>query len=370
MPLISHNKLPSFLRLKDEGINILDSGIALHQDIRELHIGLLNIMPDAALAATERQFFRLIGESNPIAQFYIHPFTLEQLPRGEKAKQHINTYYETFEQIKKQGLDGLIVTGANVSGSNLSDQAFWEPLIEVFEWAHENVVSTLCSCLATHAVLEFRFEQKRQLQDKKIWGVFPHQLSDKRHPLIRNVNTRFDVPHSRWNMVSEEQFNQAGLKVLATSQHSETNLVHLACSADGIRTVFFQGHPEYDTISLLKEYKREVMIYIKEQKTYPPFPENYFNSYQKSILREYQFRLNDAINKNQDLPEFPETLLLSNLDNTWHDSADEIISNWMGLIYQLTHKDRDKLFMDGIDKNDPLGLSMACIAKTKLSDHS
>lgn len=356
MPLVSHNKLPSFIRLKDEGISILDQGFALHQDIRELHIGLLNIMPDAALAATERQFFRLIGESNPIAQFYIHPFTLDELPRNEKARQHINTYYESFEQIKQQGLDGLIVTGANVTSNELSKQPFWKPLIEVFEWAHDNVTSTLCSCLATHAVLEFRYKQKRKLQVKKIWGVFPHQLIDKTHPLIRNINTRFDVPHSRWNAVSEEQFVQSGLKVLAKSgKHS----VHLASSKDGIRTIFFQGHPEYDAISLLKEYKREVVNFQREngqKNAYPPFPENYFNNYHKSILNEYRFRTLEAMDNKTELPEFPEKLLESNLDNTWHDTADEVISNWMGLIYQLTHKDRKKLFMDGIDPENPLGL--------------
>ncbi len=151
MPLVAHNQLPSFDRLRNEGIKVLTPTTAQHQDIRELHIGLLNMMPDAALAATERQFFRLIGESNPIAQFYVHPFTLDVLHRSEKAQAHIDEYYETFEQIKKQGLDALIITGANVIGAELSNQAFWKPLIEVADWAHENVTSTLCSCLTTHA---------------------------------------------------------------------------------------------------------------------------------------------------------------------------------------------------------------------------
>jgi len=155
MPLVAHNQLHSFNRLRGEGIKVLAPDAATHQDIRELHIGLLNMMPDAALAATERQFFRLIGESNPIAQFYVHPFTLSELPRSEKTQAHIDNYYETFEQIKEQGLDALIITGANVIGAELSNQAFWKPLIEVCDWAHENVTSTLCSCLATHAVLEF-----------------------------------------------------------------------------------------------------------------------------------------------------------------------------------------------------------------------
>src|SRR5210317_1459945 len=129
MPLVAHNKLPTFERLRSEGTSVLPPNRASKQDIRELHVGLLNMMPDAALAATERQFFRLIGESNPIAQFYVHPFTLDDLERGESAQAHIDQYYETFEQIKDQGLDALIITGANVIGAELSNQSFWKPLI-------------------------------------------------------------------------------------------------------------------------------------------------------------------------------------------------------------------------------------------------
>ena len=115
MPLVAHNELPTFERLKQEGQIILPSDRALHQDIRELHVGLLNMMPDAALAATERQFFRLVGESNPIAQFYMHPFTLPEIPRGATAQAHVDKHYESFDKIRREGLDALIVTGANDS---------------------------------------------------------------------------------------------------------------------------------------------------------------------------------------------------------------------------------------------------------------
>jgi len=237
MPLVAHNQLPSFNRLRGEGIKVLSPDAAKHQDIRELHIGLLNMMPDAALAATERQFFRLIGESNPIAQFYVHPFTLKELPRSDKAQLHIDQYYETFEAIKKQGLDALIITGVNVIGPELSNQTFWKPLIEVADWAHENVTSTLCSCLTTHALLEFRYSQKRTPRAQKKWGVFMHRVTDLSHPLVADVNTLFDVPYSRWNNISRQQFEQAGLKVLAVGSGDS---VHLATSEDGFRTVFFQ----------------------------------------------------------------------------------------------------------------------------------
>ena len=327
---------------------------ALHQDIRELHIGLLNMMPDKALAATERQFFRLIGESNPIAQFYVHPFTLPELERGTEAQRHIDQFYDTFEQVRADGLDALIITGANVVGPALSEQAFWRPLIDVIDWAYENVTSTLCSCLATHAVLQFRYGQHRTPRPVKTWGVFPHQLIDRRHPLVHDANTRFDVPHSRWNDVSRAQFDAAELRVLAQSDVG----VHLATSPDGFRFVFFQGHPEYDMVSLLKEYKREVMRFaLGDLSVYPPFIANYFSEHSKAVLREYRGRLEQALAVGQAVPEFPDDLLVARLDNTWRDTAHAVVGNWVGLVYQITHRDRRKPFMDGVDPDDPLGLA-------------
>ena len=179
MPLIAHNALPSFQRLREEGQAVLHPNRAARQDIRGLHVGLLNMMPDAALEATERQFFRLVGASNPIAQFYVHPFTLPELPRGETARAHIARYYEDFDQLSEQGLDALIITGANATSNELSEQAFWDPLKRVMAWAEDRVTSTLCSCLATHAVMEFRYGHKRVRQEDKRWGVFSHQVVDQ-----------------------------------------------------------------------------------------------------------------------------------------------------------------------------------------------
>lgn len=354
MPIIAHNDLPAFERLRAEGTSVISPDAAFHQDIRELHVGLLNMMPDKALSATERQFFRLIADSNPITQFYVHPFSLPELERSEAAQAHIDTYYETFEEIKAQGLDALIITGANVVGPDLSDQPFWEPLKEVVDWAYDNVTSTLCSCLATHAVVEFRYEQKRKPQPDKIWGVFPHKVVEKSHPIVVDVNTRFDVPHSRWNAITRDQFDQAGLRVLV---ESEDVGVHLATSPEGVRFVFFQGHPEYDTISLLKEYKREVFLYHSGQrKDYPPFISNYFDVQTKALLDEYRYRCEQAVAAGDNIPDMPEALIVDQLDNTWHDTAEAVVGNWMGLVYRITHKDRLKPFMDGIDPDNPLGL--------------
>ena len=354
MPLVAHNDLPTFAKLRQEGLQVLSPGLANQQDIRELHIGLLNMMPDAALAATERQFLRLIGESNPIAQFFVHPFTLDALPRDQSARDHIENYYESFDQIKQKGLDALIITGANVIGADLSKEIFWDELIEVADWAHQNVTSTLCSCLATHAVLDFRYGQKRNRQRRKKWGVFRHDVVDISHPLVDDINSEFDVPHSRWNSVYPAQFTAAGLKILVTG---DDGCVHLAASPDGFRTIFFQGHPEYDTVSLLKEYKRDVNLYVAgEMSQYTPMPENYFSDFDSAVLREYQGRVDKCLAQKLAIPEFPEHLVVKNLKNTWQDTASAVIGTWLGLIYQVTNIDRRKPFMEEVDMNNPLGL--------------
>jgi homoserine O-succinyltransferase/O-acetyltransferase len=352
MPLVAHSDLPTFARLAREGETVLSGDRALQQEIRELHIGLLNMMPDAALAATERQFFRLVGQSNQIAQFYLHPFTLAALPRGEDGRAHVERYYESFEQIKHDGLDALIITGANVTQPDLSMEPFWEPLIEVIDWAYENVTSTLCSCLATHAVMQFRHGQHRRPLGFKRWGVYDHRVLDRRHPLVTGVNTRFDVPHSRFNEIFREQFEAEGLEVLV---ESETAGTHLAVSEDGFRIVFFQGHPEYDIISLLKEYKREVNRFASGAiDTYPPFPENYFPPRSQAILEEHRERVEAAVARRAPVPDLPERLITPTLDNTWHDSAEAVINNWVGIVYQLTHVDRRLPFRDDVDPAHPL----------------
>jgi len=350
MPLIAHSELPSFQRLKKQGEAILSKDRAEHQTIRELHIGLLNMMPDAALEATERQFFRLVGHSNQIAQFYMHPFSLSGIKRGAKATNHLKKYYKTFDEIKSQGLDALIISGANISQPSLELEPFYEQLREVVDWSYENVTSTLCSCLATHAVLEFKYGQKRQPVGKKHWGVFLHQVVDRDHPLLSGVSTRFDIPHSRFNEVSELQFDEAGVKVLAKSSIG----VHLAVSPDLFRIVFFQGHPEYDTISLLKEYKREVALYLEDRGlNYPPMPSNYLSIQNQAILNEYRANIDSGT---MSFKDFPESLISATLDNTWHDSANAIINNWIGCVYQVTHEKVGKPFMSGIDPDDPLSL--------------
>jgi len=355
MPLVAHNNLPTFQRLKKRGQEVLSLEAATHQDIRELHIGFLNMMPDAALAATEQQFIRLIGNANPIAQFYVYPFSLPVLNRDTAAKAHIAEHYFEFDQLKEQGLDALIITGANVANPSLDQEEFWDPLMKIVHWAEDNVASVLCSCLATHALLKHHYGINRQLLPKKQWGIYSHKVRMADHPLVRDVNTRFDAPHSRYNEITEAQLQEAGLTVLAASGKAG---VHLAVSPDLFRVVYFQGHPEYDAVSLLKEYKREVLRFFRgERDSGPRYPENYLTPAAEEISKRFFADAQRAVQNGDELPDFPEDDLRRLVDNTWGDTGKAIVNNWLGLVYQLTNLDRKLQYMAGVDPDDPLGLS-------------
>ena len=355
MPLVEHLKLPTFSRLREQGHEVLPLDKAVHQDIRELHIGFLNMMPDAALVATERQFIRLVGGCNRIAQFYVYPFSLPGIPRSQETLDYIEQYYCKFDDLKKQGLDALIITGANVANPSLDQEPFWQPLIDVVRWSEQNVASTLCSCLATHALLKHRYGINRKPLPAKRWGVYSHRISRPGHPLLRGVNTRFDVPHSRYNEISRQQLEEAGLTVLV---ESEQGGVHMAVSPDQFRMIFFQGHPEYDLSSLLKEYKREVLRYLAGELDAPPaYPDRYFSKQAKEIVERFISEAKQASARNEPLPGLLEDELQPLLDNTWGDTAKAMVNNWLGLVYKLTNLDRKQLFMQGVDPRDPLDLN-------------
>ena len=186
---------------------------------------------------------------------------------------------------------------------------------------------------------------------KKTWGVFPHRITQA-HPLLNDINTRFDVPHSRWNEVTREQIEAAGLTVLVDG----SNGVQMAVSPDQFRIIYFQGHPEYNINSLLKEYKRDLLLHLQGKMAMPPFPENYFSAEAVAIAHQYIGSARVALKHQLPLPEFPEAEILPHLDNTWGDTGKAIVNNWLGLVYNKTHLNRKKLFMDDVDPTDPLGL--------------
>jgi homoserine O-succinyltransferase len=340
MPLVAFTDLPTFDRLHSEHHDVLTIDKAQQQDIRELHIGLLNMMPDASLQATERQFMRLVGDCNQIVQFYVHLFTIPDIKRSKYTQEWIDQYYEDFESIKSHGLDALIISGANPISNELSEEVFWPGLTQVIEWAKESVTSVLCACLATHAVVQYLYGIKRTPLKEKKWGVFEHRLTNKQHPLVRHMNTRFNVPHSRNNEISSAQLMEKNLVPLAISEQAD---LHLAVSSDGFRFIFFQ------------EYQREVSLWFySERQDYPPFPENYFDIRLQETLLDFEKDVTLAKIKNLKFPQWNNKIVFSQLDNTWRDTALSIYNNWLGLVYRLTNEDRKKVFMQGVDPNNPL----------------
>lgn len=356
MPIVEHSSLPSFRRLREQGQEVLTLEHARKQDIRELHIGLLNMMPDAALEVTERQFMRLLGSANQIVQLFVHPFTVDGLPRSPQTQAYIDAHYQSFDELCRVGLDAIIITGANVANPHLDQEPFWNTLTRVMAWAQDHVTSVLCSCLSTHALMKFYYGIDREPLPEKMWGVFEHRIAQPMHPLLRNINTRFDVPHSRHNAITRAHFEAAGLPILI---ESEAAGVQMAVSPDHLRVIYLQGHPEYDINSLLKEYKREVLRYLNDERDEPPFPKNYFNEKAMTVASKFLGTALHAKAHGDPIPDFPEDEILPHLDNTWGDTGKAIFNNWLGLVYKYTGVHRKQPFMEGVDPNDPLGLRQA-----------
>lgn len=299
-----------------------------------LRVGLLNMMADGALKATERQFRRLLAaaEGQPAPEICV--FSIREIPRSDAAHQYISATYLDFSTLKTQGLDALIITGVNLMDPRLEIQPFWNPLQEVFAWAEQNVISTMCSCLSTHAVLQFHFGKKRKPLPEKLWGVFSQEVQNLNHPLVQGVARTISVPHSRHNDIDREQFQAAGLDVLVFSGEAG---VHLAVN-DDMKLVLMQGHPEYDSISLLKEYKREVSHFMEGLRPdYPAHLVGLMDPGGLDILDEYRQDVLNACELGRCLPEFPESTLEPHLINHWAGPTAQIFRNWVKWVAQKVH---------------------------------
>ena len=330
MPLVAHSELPAFTTLRDEGLDIVSAEQARHLDLPELRIGMLNMMPDAALQATERQFLRLIAACGSAATLYVFPFALQAEHRSEISAAHIDAHYSSFSDLRERDIHALIVTGANPVTDDIADEVFWTPLLEVIDWGRMNVQSILCSCLATHAVLHKYFGKQRIELPQRQWGVFEHELLDDQHLLLAGVNAPVIAPHSHRFAVSRQDMEQAGIKVLIASAEAG---VHMAVSGSDCNFVFFQGHPEYDAVSLLKEYKREIQRFLTgNRSSYPQFPEHYLDASARIRLDAYQRQVTESEFEQETLPAFPETQLAAGLENTWSEAGRIIYRNWLDQI--------------------------------------
>ena len=251
MPIKVQSDLPAKKILEEENIFMMDETRALHQDIRPLQIAILNLMP--LKEDTEVQLLRSM--SNTPLQLDVTFLTTSSYVGRNTATSHLDKFYQTFEEIRKSKFDVLIITGAPVERMEFEEVTYWEELKQIMAWSRQNVTSTLHVCWGAQAGLYYHFGLKNRELDKKLSGIYKHLVLLRREPLVRGFDDIFYAPHSRYTEVAKEDIAACGeLKILAESAEAG---VFLCMTHDG-RQVFVMGHPEYDRVTLDKEYKRDV----------------------------------------------------------------------------------------------------------------
>ncbi|MGN0341322.1 MAG: homoserine O-succinyltransferase [Roseburia sp.] len=251
MPIKTMNDLPAKEILEKENIFVMDENRAQHQNIRPLGIGILNLMP--LKEDTELQVLRSL--SNTPLQVDVSWITVSSHESKNTSKSHLNKFYQPFEEIKDSNLDGLIITGAPVEMMEFEDVDYWEEFCQILEWTKTHVTSTLYLCWGAQAGLYYHYGIKKHLLDKKMFGVYEHRVMNRKVPLVRGFDDHFMAPHSRHTQVLREDIENTGeLAILAESDEAG---VFLAIADEG-RKIFVMGHPEYDRLTLDKEYKRDL----------------------------------------------------------------------------------------------------------------
>jgi homoserine O-succinyltransferase len=285
-------------------------------------------MGDGALESTERHFLSLLDSASDGISIRLLLFSLPGVPRSEAAAHYMNEFYSSTENLWDTRLDGLIVTGREPLTSSLAGEPYWASLTRVVDWAQVNTYSTVWSCLAAHAALLHLDGIGRVKGAHKHCGVFEcEQLLN--HPLTAGAPSQFSLPHSRWNGVSEDALKTCGYSVLTRSAVAgvDTFVKH-----SNSLFVFFQGHPEYESNTLLLEYRRDVGRYLKgEIKTYPSMPYSYFGESTVTALATLR---EEALSHPREelLAEVSTVLVNARIENTWQATAACIYRNWLEYI--------------------------------------
>lgn len=300
MPIKIPNELPAAKTLTDENIFIMTEYRAITQDIRPLKILLLNLMPTKI--DTETQLSRLLGNTPlQIELELIHTKTYES---QNTPKDHLLAFYKTFDAVKDNTYDGLIITGAPVEKMQFEDVDYWDELVEIMEWSKTHVHSTFHICWGAQAGLYYHYGIQKHELPQKMFGVFPHTLDRKQSILFRGSDDIFYVPHSRHTTVNREDIErEPALKIIASSEEAGV----YAVSNDGGSQIFIMGHSEYDPRTLEKEYLRDKNLGLPIE-----VPQNYY--------------------PNDDDTKAPLV--------TWRAHANLLYSNWLNyFVYQTTPYD-------------------------------
>lgn len=250
MPIKTQSDLPAKEILEKENIFVMDEKRALHQDIRPIQIGILNLMP--LKEETELQLLRSL--SNTPLQVDVAFLTVSSHESKNTSLSHLNKFYETFESVRERYFDGLIITGAPLEQMEYEEVDYWEELCKIFEWTKTHVTSTLHLCWGAQAGLYYHYGLEKHRLSKKMFGVYEHRVMNRKVPLVRGFDDYFMAPHSRHTEVRAKDIRD--VKELTILAESEEAGVFLAIADEG-RRIFVMGHPEYDRITLDKEYKRD-----------------------------------------------------------------------------------------------------------------
>lgn len=297
MPIKTQSDLPALEILENENIFVMDENRAIHQDIRPLKVCILNLMP--VKQDTELQLLRAL--SNTPLQIDVNFLNVSTHISQNTSANHLNKFYTTFDEIKDLKFDGMIITGAPVEQMPFEEVDYWEELCKIMEWTKKNVTSTLHICWGAQAGMYYHYGIKKVLLDKKLFGIYPFHVLNRKVPLVRGFDDVFLAPNSRHTTILTEDIkNCPKLKILAESEEVG---VYLAIAEEG-RQIFVMGHPEYDRMTLHNEYKRDMDKGLSIE-----IPKNYYP---------------------QDNPELRPLL-------QWRAHSNNLYSNWLNYyVYQVT----------------------------------
>ncbi|HEX4388957.1 MAG TPA: homoserine O-succinyltransferase, partial [Steroidobacteraceae bacterium] len=261
------------------------TSVGQHGRPAAIRIGLINNMPDTALHATEAQFAGLLEGASSGWQVALRFSCLPELARGPEAAAHIQAGYWPLGTLLAEGLDALIVTGTEPRSPVLSEEPYWGRLAELLAWARQHTVTSVWSCLAAHAAVELMDGIRRQRLPEKRCGVYPHLLVSE-HALLSGVAAPLKMPHSRWNELPLAALERAGYTILSASEVSGADA--FIAERESL-LVFFQGHPEYQATTLLREYRRDVGRYLNGQQAhYPTLPHGYLSGEASARLETFK----------------------------------------------------------------------------------
>lgn len=264
MPIKIDNDLPVRKILEDENIFVMDNDRAVNQDIRPLNILIVNLMP--LKEDTELALLRSLA--NTPLQVNVSFVRMDSHESKNTSEDHLERFYVYFDEVKKHRYDGLIITGAPVETMDFEEVDYWKELTEIMEWSKTNVTSTLYICWGAQAGLYYHFGIQKHLLKEKLSGIYKHHTFHKRTPLVRGFDDAFYVPHSRYTGFNKEDIlNSEDLEIVAESDVAGPYLI---IDKKG-KNIFVTGHPEYDQLTLDKEYKRDMAKGIN-----PNIPENYY----------------------------------------------------------------------------------------------